>query len=89
MGPNTQLSVEDDNGVQIAVYKVAYGSKLFKSGIVKANLKICEWDPYTTPVIAEKIIASYVDLIDGVSIQEATDDATGISSKSVVDWNHN
>ncbi len=89
MGRNTQLSIEDDNGVQVAVYKVAYGSKLFfKNGDkVKANTKICEWDPYTTPVIAEKSgIASYVDLIDGVSIQETTDDATGISSKSVVDW---
>ena len=89
MGRNTQLSIEDDNNVQIAVYKVAYGSKLFfKSGDkVKSNTKICEWDPYTTPVIAEKSgIASYVDLIDGVSIQETTDDATGISSKSVVDW---
>ena len=39
------------------------------------------------PVIAEKSgIASYVDLIDGISIQETTDDATGISSKSVIDW---
>ena len=89
MGRNTQLSIEDDNGVQVAIYKVAYGSKLFfKNGDkIKANTKICEWDPYTTPVIAEKSgIASYVDLIDGVSIQETTDDATGISSKSVVDW---
>ncbi len=89
MGRNTQLSIEDDNGVQVAIYKVAYGSKLFfKNGEkVKANTKICEWDPYTTPVIAEKSgIASYVDLIDGVTIQETTDDATGISSKSVVDW---
>ena len=89
MGRNTQLSLEDENGVQIAVYKVAYGSKLFyKNGDkVKANTKICEWDPYTTPVIAEKSgTASFVDLIDGVSIQETTDDATGISSKSVVDW---
>ena len=29
MGRNTQLSIEDDNGVQVAVYKVAYGSRLF------------------------------------------------------------
>ena len=66
MGRNTQLSIEDDNGVQIAVYKVAYGSKLFfNSGDkIKANTKICEWDPYTTPVIAEKSgIAGFVDLI--------------------------
>ncbi len=89
MGRNTQLSIEDDNGVQIAVYKVAYGSRLFfnNGDKVKANTKICEWDPYTTPVIAEKSgEASFVDLIDGVSIQETTDDATGISSKSVIDW---
>ena len=34
----------------------------------KKNSKICEWDPYTTPVIAEKSgIVNYVDLIDGVS----------------------
>ena len=55
---------------------------------VKKNSKICEWDPYTTPVIAEKKwnIAGYVDLIDAISLQEITDDATGISSKSVIDW---
>ena len=89
MGRNTELSIEDDNGLQIAVYKVPYGSKLFNQNgdKIKKNSKICEWDPYTTPVIAEKSgIAGYVDLIDGVSIQETTDDATGISSKSVVDW---
>jgi DNA-directed RNA polymerase subunit beta' len=39
------------------------------------------------PVIAEKSgIANYVDLIDGLSLAETVDDATGISSKSVVDW---
>jgi DNA-directed RNA polymerase subunit beta' len=89
MGRNTQLSIEDDNGLQVAVYKVPYGSKLFfqNDDKIKKNSKICEWDPYTTPVIAEKSgIAGYVDLIEGVSLQEITDDATGISSKSVIDW---
>ena len=89
MGRNTQLIIEDNNGVHVAVYKVAYGSKLFfqNGDKIKANEKICEWDPYTTPVIAEKDgIAGFVDLVDGISIQETTDDATGISSKSVVDW---
>ena len=89
MGRNTQLSIEDNNGLQVAVYKVPYGSKLFfqNDDKIKKNSKICEWDPYTTPVIAEKSgIAGYVDLIEGVSLQEITDDATGISSKSVIDW---
>ena len=89
MGRNTQLSIEDENGLQTAVYKIPYGSKLFfqNGDKIKKNVKICEWDPYTTPVIAEKSgIAGYVDLIDGVSLAETTDDATGISSKSVIDW---
>jgi len=89
MGRNTQLSIEDENGLQTAVYKVPYGSKLFfqNGDKVKKNTKICEWDPYTTPVIAEKSgTANYVDLIDGVSIAETLDDATGISTKAVIDW---
>jgi DNA-directed RNA polymerase subunit beta' len=89
MGRNTQLSLEDEKGLQIAAYKVPYGSKLYyQSGDqINQNTKICEWDPYTTPVIAEKSgIANFVDLIDGVSIAETTDDATGISTKTVIDW---
>ena len=29
MGRNTQLSIEDENGIQLAIYKVNYGSRLF------------------------------------------------------------
>jgi DNA-directed RNA polymerase subunit beta' len=89
MGRNTQLAVEDDKKQQIALYKVPYGAKLFfqNDEKIKKGIKICEWDPYTMPVIAEKSgIANYVDLIDGISLAETVDDATGISSKSVVDW---
>ncbi len=89
MGRNTEISIQDDNGLQVASYKVPYGSKLFfeNDQKIKKGAKICEWDPYTTPVIAEKDgIANYVDLIDDVSIAETIDDATGISTKAVVDW---
>ena len=83
MGRNTQLSLEDENGRQLAIYKVPYGSKLFLSNMVKKlekEKKICEWDPYTLPVIAETNgIANYMDLVDGVSLAETLDDATGIS----------
>ena len=89
MGRNTQISIEDDNGRQLAVYKVPYGAKLFCDNAekVKKGKKICEWDPYTLPVIAEKSgIANFMDLVDGISLAEIADDATGISSKSVLDW---
>jgi len=89
MGRNTQVYIEDQNGRQLAIYKVPYGAKLYidNDADVKKGKKICEWDPYTLPVIAEKSgTASYMDLVDGVSIAETTDDATGIASKSVLDW---
>ena len=39
------------------------------------------------PVISETDgIVNFVDLIDGASITDATDEATGISSKVVLDW---
>ena len=89
MSRNTQLSIEDENGIQLAIYKVNYGSKLFfKEGdSIEKGKKIAEWDPYTTPVIAETSgVVNYMDLVDGVSLAETLDDATGISSKSVSDW---
>jgi len=89
MGRNTELSIQDENELQVASYKIPYGSKLFfqNGDKIKKGIKICEWDPYTTPVIAEKDgIANYVDLIDGISLAETTDEATGISTKAVVDW---
>ena len=72
-----------------AIYKIPYGAKLFcdNNENVKKGKKICEWDPYTLPVIAEKSgIVNYMDLVDGVSLAEIVDEATGIASKSVLDW---
>jgi len=89
MGRNTQLSIEDKSGRQLALYKVPYGAKLYyqNGDLIPKGKKICEWDPYTLPVIAEKSgIVNYVDLIDGVSVTETVDEATGISSKFVLDW---
>ena len=50
MGRNTQISIEDDNNIQLAIYKVNYGSKLFfKDGDkIEKGKKIAEWDPYFT-----------------------------------------
>jgi DNA-directed RNA polymerase subunit beta' len=89
MGRNTQLIIEDKSGRQLALYKVPYGAKLFVQNeeTVTKGKKICEWDPYTLPVIAEKNgVVNYMDLIDGISVTETVDDATGISSKYVLDW---
>ena len=89
MGRNTELSIEDGNNIQLGIYKVIYGSKLFfKDGdMIEKGKKIAEWDPYTLPVIAETSgVVNYMDLVEGTSLTETMDDSTGISSKSVTDW---
>ena len=54
---------------------------------VKPGDKLAEWDPFTMPIITEKDgVAHYFDMIEGVSISEKMDEATGISSKVVIDW---
>src|SRR5690606_20392917 len=42
---------------------------------------------FTIPVITEKDgVAHYFDLIEGVSLTEALDEATGIAAKKIIDW---
>ena len=74
MGRNTQLSLEDANERQLALYKIPYGSKIFyqHGDKVGKGKKICEWDPYTLPVIAETGgVANYMDLVEGVSSRDS------------------
>jgi len=88
MGRNTEITIEK-NGANVAIYKIPYGAKLFAKHDqeIKKNQKLCEWDPYTLPVIAEtEGIANFVDLIEGASITDVVDEATGISTKVVLDW---
>jgi DNA-directed RNA polymerase subunit beta' len=72
-----------------ARHRVPYGARLLvdDGAQVRRGDRLVEWDPYTIPIITEKEgIAHYVDLIEGLSVRETVDEATGISSKVVVDW---
>ncbi len=89
MGRNMELAIVDDNGVERAVHKLTYGTKvLVKDGQkVARGDKLFEWDPYALPIIAEKDgVAKFVDLTAGVSVREETDEATGMSQRIVMDW---
>ena len=89
MARNTELALIDENDHERATYRIPYGAKLLKENgaRVKKGDRLAVWDPYILPIISEKEgIANYVDLIDGVSMREITDEATGISHKKVVEW---
>src|SRR5471032_2753066 len=79
----------DEAGREKARHRVPYGAKLLadEGASVAKGQKLAEWDPYTIPIITETDgFAHYIDLIEGLSMREVVDEATGISSKVVIDW---
>ena len=89
MGRNCEVTLVDEMGREKARHRVPYGAKLIADDgvMVSKGQKLAEWDPYTIPIITEKDgIAHYVDLMEGVSVREVVDEATGIASKVVIDW---
>jgi len=89
MSRNMEMVIVDDEGRERAKHRLAYGSHLFKDEgdeVVKGE-KLAEWDAYTIPIITERSgVARFVDLVDGISLREEVDEATGIASKVVADW---
>jgi len=89
MSRNAEMVVIDGQGRERARHRIPYGAKLLvsdKADVARGD-RIAEWDPYTLPIITEKEgIAHYVDLVEGVSMMEQMDEATGIASKVVIDW---
>jgi DNA-directed RNA polymerase subunit beta' len=89
MSRNAEVVLMDAQDRERARHKIPYGSRLLvdEGQDVNQGQTLAEWDPYTIPIITEKDgIAHYVDLVDGVSMREIVDEATGIASRVVFDW---
>jgi DNA-directed RNA polymerase subunit beta' len=89
MGRNLEIVLLDEAGREKARHRLPYGARLLADdgARVQRGERLAEWDPYTIPIITERDgIAHYVDLIEGLSMREVIDEATGISSRVVIDW---
>ncbi len=86
---NCEISLLDASNREKARHKVPYGAKLLVENgqTVSKGTRLAEWDPYTTPIIVDKNgTVKFEDLVDGETIREVVDEATGLSSKVVMDW---
>ena len=84
-----EIALVDADGREFAMHRLPYGAYVTaKDGSqVKKGDKIAEWDPFTMPVITENPgIVKYQDLVDGQTLAEQTDEATGISQKVVTEF---
>ncbi|MGE3770153.1 MAG: DNA-directed RNA polymerase subunit beta' [Bdellovibrionales bacterium] len=86
---NCELVLLDAQGREKARHRVPYGAKLLadEGAKVERGQKLADWDPYTLPIITERDgIAHYADIVEGLSMREVTDEATGIAAKKITDW---
>ncbi|MCF8708085.1 DNA-directed RNA polymerase subunit beta' [Rhizorhapis sp. SPR117] len=89
MARNGELAIIDKEGRERAVHRLPYGAQLMleDGAQVKQGDRLAEWDPFTMPVITEKPgIVKYQDLIDGKTLVEQTDEATGIAQSVVTEY---
>ena len=83
-----ELAVIDAEGREREIHKVPYGTVLMQpdGSKVKQGDRIAEWDPFTLPIITEQSgIVRFQDLVDGKTMEERVDDATGIAQRVVVE----
>ena len=89
MGRNMQVTIVNGDGKELEAHKVSYGTRLsVKDGAkVARGDRLAEWDPYATPIVTEVGgTVRLLDIVEGVSAKEETDEETGISYKVIIDW---
>ena len=83
-----EISVMDEHGRERERYKIPYGAIVSKrdGDTVKSGDVVANWDPHTHPIITEVAgKVKFSDFIDGVTVEEKTDDITGLTSLEVTD----
>ncbi|MQT13727.1 DNA-directed RNA polymerase subunit beta' [Segnochrobactrum spirostomi] len=92
MGRNLAVVVLDKDGSERAVHRITYGARLHvdDGDQIRRGQRVAEWDPYTRPILTEVDgIAAFEDLVEGASVTETADEATGITKRVVTDWRSN
>jgi DNA-directed RNA polymerase subunit beta' len=83
------IILDQDGTTEHAVHRLQYGSriKIEEGAHVTRGQRIAEWDPYTRPILTEvEGTIGFEDLVEGQSMSEAVDEATGIAKRVVIDW---
>jgi DNA-directed RNA polymerase subunit beta' len=77
-----------DGDVLRTRYTVPYGAKLAVKDKQKVNKgdAIFEWDPYSSPILAEKDgVVRFFDIIDELTVREELDEKTGLRQRVVIE----
>jgi DNA-directed RNA polymerase subunit beta' len=89
MARNGELAIVDMDGRERASHRIPYGAHLMVAHghIVSKGDRLAEWDPFMMPVITDKGgIVKFQDLVEGKTLTEQTDEATGIAQRIVTEF---
>jgi len=84
-----EMVVIDREGRERAIHRVPYGTVLMHEhgSSVKEGDRLAEWDPFTLPIITEQSgTVRYQDLVEGKTMEERVDEATGIAQRVVTEY---
>ena len=87
LGRNAQLVLLDDLGREKETHELVYGARLFVEDgqAVKKGDTLSKWDPYSEVFLAEVDgTVAYIDLVEGITMQESIDERTGLSRRTVI-----
>jgi DNA-directed RNA polymerase subunit beta' len=86
MARSGEIIILDKEGRELEIHRLPYGALIhFAEGDhAAAGARLAEWDPFTLPLITEKPgVVKFQDLVDGRTLIEQTDEATGIAQRVV------
>jgi len=83
-----EIGIVDDFGRERERYKVPYGAVISaaEGDHVSGGSVIANWDPHTHPIVTEVAgVVRFSDFVEGVSVQETTDETTGLTNQVITD----
>ncbi len=84
-----EIVILDSDGRERSSHKVPFGAFLSvtEGQQVTKGERLADWDPFTRPIITDRAgQVKFQDLVDGQTLKEEVDEATGISNRVVSEF---
>jgi DNA-directed RNA polymerase subunit beta' len=88
LNKNGTITIHADDGAELESHTIVIGAVVYaKDGSkVKKGDMFVQWDPHNVPILSEKAgKVKFSDIIEGVTMKEEVDEATGEEAKVVID----
>jgi DNA-directed RNA polymerase subunit beta' len=88
LNKNGTIRLLDEEGREIEEHNIIIGSVILvpDGGKVKKGQTFVQWDPYNVPILSERAgVVKFHDIIEGVTMKQEVDDATGQEAMVVID----